>query len=126
MMGSIGTSRCCCDVSRWSRCGTILGDPGAASRDEGIFVGESLLQQGADNLFSRFRAPWNIHRLPTKTQNTQRQSRKRRRIELVQKTANYPETKLRVMVLKLTKKMKNSPSPQNLEFGYFTFFTLDG
>ena len=26
----------------------ILGDPGAASRDEGIFVGESLLQQGDD------------------------------------------------------------------------------
>ena len=26
--------------------GGILGDPGAASRDEGIFVGESLLQLG--------------------------------------------------------------------------------
>ena len=24
----------------------ILGDPGAGCRDEGIFVGESLLQQG--------------------------------------------------------------------------------
>ena len=29
---------------------TILGDPGAACRDEGIFVGESLLQQGDEPL----------------------------------------------------------------------------
>ena len=28
----------------------ILGDPGAACRDEGIFVGESLLQQGDEPL----------------------------------------------------------------------------
>ena len=54
--------------TRWARW-TVLGHQDAIV----------TFQDGADleptyNLISRFITPWNMHRLPTKTQNTQQQN----------------------------------------------------